>query len=890
MAKNKKPVVKDMKEIASLKASTPGALPGPAAPFDIDKASEGPQETIELDNEDVGLDDDSEFNVEENDDGSATITASDDDDGVSENMKDFDVNLATILDPNDLDELAERYLQLIEQDEESRKERDKQQADGFRRAGLGGPAPGGADFEGASRVTHPILSQSYVDFSAASIKELFPPQGPVRTHIVGKITDEKIEKANRKRDFMNHQLTQEIPEYRDELEILLTQLPAGGSQFMKVYWSKAMGRATVEFVPIDDFILPYNAKSYRKAQRKFHRLHRAQWEYDRDVEAGMYVDVEARPQPPGSMMDQTKSSQQTDKIEGKNAGDVVEDSEYEFFEGSVLESTFDDPLRPKGRDAPYIITIDSGSRKVLSLYRNWAEDDKKLEELKYIVKFGFIPWRGAYDIGLPHLIGDLSSAMTGALRALLDSAHIQNSATAIKLKGRPGGQTVSINPTQVGEIDAIGGDDIRKVMMPIQFNGPSPVLLQLLGYLTTAAESVVSTSDEKIADGGTNMPVGTTIALIEQGAKTYSSIHARLHHSQAECMEILHRINRDNLPAKTKYGSDDEDVISNKDFEGPMDIQPVSDPNIFSETQRFAQIQAVIALKTQFPGALNDGKILTRMLQLMKLPDYKDLLNTPPDPKPTNPVSENVMMAMGKPTMAFPEQDHLAHIQVHLDFLRHPMFGANPLIAKVLIPPMLEHVKQHMLFYYADLMRLQGRSELGEPIEKRAREDKTWQGDRDISEALAKASPITFKAIESTMQGIPPVLQKAQELMQKLMQPPPPSDPQTMVAMKELEQRSTEHQADTQLATRRLQLQGQKQATDQQNKATSQAAAANKTQMQIGATQENAQLEAQTEIQVQTMKDETEIDKTARNNATALDIAAMEGRDNRLTDGGSMGD
>jgi predicted RND superfamily exporter protein len=218
------------------------------------------------------------------------------------------------------------------------------------------------------------------------------------------------------------------------------------------------------------------------------------------------------------------------------------------------------------------------------------------------------------------------------------------------------------------------------------------------------------------------------------------------------------------------------------------------------------------------------------------------------------------------------------------------MFGSNPMIAKTFIPAVLEHVKQHMLFYYADLMRLQGREELGEPIEERARKDKTWQSDRDISEALAKASPITFKAIEHTMSGIPPVLQKAQELMQKLMTPPPPADPQSMVAMKELEQRAQEHQADSQLAEKRLELQGQKQQTDAQIKAANQQAAATKTQAQQSLTQTNAELEAQTEIQVQTMKDETEIDKTARNNATALDIAAMEGRNSHLTDGGSMGE
>lgn len=883
--------IKDMAGLASLKAQSPGAMQAPAAPFDVDKApsddAPGPTEAVELDEDDLGLTQ-TEPGVVENDDGTATVELDAQD--APEEESDFYANLAKTMAQDELDEIGQRYVKLIEVDIEARKKRDEQQEEGLKRAGLGGPAPGGADFEGASKVTHPVLAESYVDFAASTMKELFPSNGPVRTEILGQVTDEKLDKAQRKRDYMNFQLTREIPEYRGELESLLTQLPAGGSQFMKLYYSTQLKRAVVDFVPIDDFILPYSAKSYQRSQRKFHRMRKSEFEYGQDMEAGLYIDIHVSPMP-DSPMNTTKSSTLTAKIEGKDNNYATEDEEYVFYEGSVWD-TFTDSKRPKDRMCPYILTLDSDTGKVLSIYRNWdfekAGKQDKYEEQQYIVKFGFIPWRGAYDIGLPQLIGDLAASLTGALRALLDSAFIQNSQTLIKLKGRPGGESLSISPTQISEIDAVGGDDIRKVMMPLQFNGPSPVLLQLLGYLTSAAKGVVSTSEEKIADAGSQMPVGTAMALIEQGAKVFSAIHARMHDSQRQCLEILHRINRQHIQGKVKFGEDERDYVTQKDFQGPMDVNPVSDPNIFSETQRYAQMQAILSLAEKFPQALSVAKIISRFLQLMKVPDYKDLVNSPPTPKPTNPAAENVGMAMGKPSMPFPEQDHMAHIQVHCDFLKDPMFGMNPMAVKVIAPPMIEHIKQHLLFWYADLMRLEGQTQLGEPVEERAKRDKTWQSDRDISEALAKASGAALAALKQASAQVQPVLQAAMQLLEKVSQPPPPHDPQSLIAAQELQQRAKEHADDHALDQQRLQNTATKQQTDAQIREKSLMVALQKMMAMLQGKKDEVDTDAATTLEQSHIKARTDLIQTAEDNQTALEIASVRGSGSRMTDGSSM--
>ena len=605
------------------------------------------QETESIDVDPSTLSDVSPDTIDQGD-GTTIITM--DSDAAPVDGGGFYDNLADVLPEAELDGLALKYLDLIEQDLESRKGRDKQYAEGLKRTGISEPAPGGAQFEGASRVTHPLLAEAYIDFSASSIKELFPPNGPVRTKIDGKNNPQKIGRAERKAAFMNWQLTSEIRGYRSELERLLTQLPAGGTQFMKFYWSEDMGRIDVEFVPIDNFILPYNAKNFYDCQRKFHRMEVSALALDRKIESGAWHDW-SLPMSSGMNFNQSETSKQSDKIEGKSESGGFDDLDRVVYEGCVYEQ-----LDGDDKPCPYMITIDEDSRHVLAFYRNWEEDDKKCKELDWVVDYNFIPWRGAYGIGLPQIIGGLSDASTGALRALMDSSLISNSATALKLKGSPSGSNNPIEITQATEIDANGMDDIRKIAMPLPFPGPSPVLFQLLGFLVSEAKGVVGTAEEKISEASNNMPVGTALALIEQGAKVFSSIHARQHDSQRRGLEIIHRLNREHLPDRVQFGTDPEDYITRDDFEGIMDVHPVSDPNIFSETQRFAQTQAIIQMVTQLapvaPGVLqiiNLHALFKRSLEQMKYPYVDDVLPDAPISKPTDPCAENIALATGKP-------------------------------------------------------------------------------------------------------------------------------------------------------------------------------------------------------------------------------------------------
>lgn len=892
MAKKKKKILKNMSEISGPQGALAAQTPGPMPERHISGVGDIDDQPME-----VSLDDISDTpEMEEHEDGSATFYLDKQDAEPNVANAKWDDNLADHMSDQVLSDLAMKYMTLIEEAVEARKKRDDQYDEGLKRAGLGGPAPGGAEFEGASRVTHPVLAEAYVDFSASAMKELFPPNGPVRTQIIGEVTEKKLERARRKCDFMNWQLTKEIPEYRSELEVLLTQLPAGGSQFLKLYWSASLGRVVADFVGVDEFILPYNAKGFKRAPFKFHRMTKNEFDMNEDINAGLYRDVSVMV--PDANMDESSTATQSHKIEGKDFNwGANENGEFVLFEGTCYEDTFTDPKRPKDRQCPYIITLDEGSNKVLSIYRNWEEKDDKCEDIPYMVEFKFIPWRGAYGIGLPHLIGDLSAALTGTLRALLDSAHIQNAAAGIKLKGRPGGETVSASPTQISEIDAMAGDDIRKIYMPLQFNGPSPVLLQLLGFLQGAAKGVVSTSSEKIADAGNQMPVGTAMALIEQGAKVYSSIHARLHASQEEALTIVHRLNYKYMPKRIKFGEDDTDFVTREDFKGPLDVYPVSDPEIFSETQRYAQMQAIMAMAEKNPPAWKMNILYERMLKLMKVPDYKELLAQPPKPKPTNPAAENVQMAMGSATAVFPEQDHLAHLQVHLDFLKSPLFGMSLAIGIKLIPAMLEHLKQHMLFYYADCMRLEGRQNAnGKDLSIMAQEDKSWQNDRDISGHLAHASPVAMQATEAAFEGAKPIIQQAMEFMQK-NQPKPPHDPNIEVAYAELKQRAEEHKDDHAVETQRLQQAMKKMMGDQAIRVKALEGQMKKAADQLQSALNKINTESQTDLQTtlmnihgslqkEDMAGETKLQVTEDNNETALKVAKERG--SKMTDGGSM--
>lgn len=740
--------------------------------------------------------------VEELPDGSAIVRMEDDSKG-PEGEPDFYENLADVLDSYDLSKLAHKYVDLIEKDKEAREERDKQYEEGLRRTGLGHDAPGGAQFTGASKVVHPVMAEACVDFSARAIKELFPADGPVKTKIIGETTDEKVERAERKRDYMNWQLTEQIEEYRDEEEQLLTQLPLGGSQYMKIWYDDQKRRPCAEFVPIDNVYLPFAAVNFYTAGRVTEVQDITQETFEERVDSGLYIDIDivrASMEP-----EESKAEKANNKIEGrKSQADNVDGVRRVYHIYTWLN--LDDDNYSDSKRAPYILMIDDLTTEVVGLYRNWSDGDETMTKLDWLIEFKFIPWRGAYAIGLPHLIGGLSAALTGSLRALLDSAHITNAPTMLKLKGaKMSGQSLTIEPTQVSEIEGAPGiDDIRKIAMPLPFNQPSPVLLELLGWLTNAAKGVVTTSEEKIADITSNAPVGTTQALIEQGAAVFSAVHARLHDSQRRVLKVIARLNNWYLDEQVKGDMVEDLDVTKEDFARNSDIVPVSDPHIFAETQRYAQIQTLAARAQANPDLYNRLAVEKRILKQIRLPDINEVLPDPNDVKEMNPALENVAMTFGRHAGAFPRQDHLAHIQVHLDYLQDPMYGANPIMAPAFIPLCLEHLKQHLTLWYLNQVDSYSSAALNRPFNV-LKEQTLPQG---ADQLLAAVAQHVHKDTGETFKALPPIIQNAIAAIKQLSGQPP-TDPATQAfiqtSMAETQRRATKDQAEMQLEAAKLQ-------------------------------------------------------------------------------------
>ena len=738
--------------------------------------------------------------VEELEDGSAIVNL-EEYKGPSED-EDFYSNLAETVNLYDLEKISMRYLDLIKKDKEAREKRDKQYEEGIRRTGLGDDAPGGAMFFGASKVVHPVMAEACVDFAASAIKELFPPDGPTRTKILGESTPEKQDIAERKRDYMNWQLTEQIEEFKDETEQLLTQLPLGGSQFMKMWYDEKKKRPCAEFVPIDNILLPFASANFYTAQRVTEVQDITEWELKQRMDRGLYRDISfirATMEPT-----ETHSEKASNKIEGRKYQDSEDGLRRVYHIYTYLD--LEEDKRTKGETAPYVLMIDELDNEVLGLYRNWEEGDETFTKLDWLIEFKFIPWRGAYAIGLPHLIGGLSAALTGALRALLDTAHINNSATMLKLKGaKISGQSQQIEVTQVTEIEgAPGVDDVRKIAMPMPFNQPSPVLFQLLGWLDNAAKGVVSTSEEKIKDINANAPVGTTQALIEQGAKVFSSIHARLHDSQKRVLMVLGRINRWYLDEQKRGDLVAELPITREDFKRNSDIVPVSDPHIFSETQRMAQNQAVLQLMQTYPQSFDVNAVLQRVLKQMKVPGVNELMPNAPKAVEQDSANENAAMALGKPAFAYPRQDHLAHIQSHLNFALDPNLGSNNLIAPKFIPQVLEHIKQHMMLWYTSQM--QGYVTANPNLEFEKYEDSKFA--KEIDKIMAVASDHVKLDTQQVFAKVTPALQQLGQVMSQFA-PQPQVDPADQALLQaslaETQRRTARDQGDLQIAQQKLQ-------------------------------------------------------------------------------------
>lgn len=780
----------------------------------------------------------------------------------------FYQNLAATLSLASRQRITQDLMPKLEEDKRAREKRTKLYAEGIRRTGLSDDAPGGASFTGASKVVHPMITEASIDYEARVMKELWPVAGPVRSKIMGEVTADKQEVADRKAAHMNWQLTEQIKEARGVMETTLTQVPLGGSQFIRQWWDHRLQRPKWRFVAVDQVLLPANATDWASAHRRAFVETLSKLEVRERIDQGMYIDAML---PAPSMLDlqaDNPAAQQRRKVEGVDDPSMNLDEDREVYEvmtyiehddARLAELPEGSPEEP-GVPYPYLLSIDAATGEMLGMYRDWERDDPTREPIDHVFEFPFIPWVGGFGIGFPHIIGGLSAAATGALRALMDSAHISNVASGAVLKGAGvSGQTQMPQPGDLLEIEA-GGlavDDIRKLVMKFDFMQPSPVLFQLLGFVVDAAKSIVRTSlDDQPSDMPANMPVGTQMSRVEEGLTVFTAIHGRAHAALNRLLRGLHRLNRLYLPDVVKEKGPKGDIfIKRSDYEGPCDIQPTSDPTIYSDQQRFAQLNYIQQRAMAVPGMYKMREVELAGLRLIKWPDPEGLLVAAPEPHELNAVNENLAMALGQPVQVFPSQDHLAHLQVLLDFMANPVLGANPLIAPAFLPAALKHAAHHIAFFYVE----QAVATVEEAAQANPAElmSKDPEAKRAFDVLMASGSRLYNASVMETLQGMMPILGAALQQMQK-MAPPPPMDP-----------------AQAALAAAKAETE-RKGAADGQ-KAQADAVDASLKAKDIEQKGVIAGLKAQTDIQ-----------RTLIDSATAEHIAAMKGGNTRLTDGNSF--
>jgi len=765
-------------------------------------------------------DEEPQFNAVENDDGSATVMTAPPPDEVKEKHG-FYTNLATVLDSWMLSDAASDLIDLIEDDKKSRERRDKQQKDALERSGVAGPAPGGADFQGANKVTHPGLLSIAMDFAARATKELLPPGGPVKPEIEEPVTPPEMDRGNRIATHMNWQITKQMKEFESEIEQMLTQLPFGGSQYVKVWRDVGLGRNRIEFVAIDDMFLPFSASNFYTTPRKTHRQFLTTKEIEDRIKSGLYrdVDLDAEPQTP----EMSKSGELTLKVEGAEDTGENEDGLREVFE-CYVDWEFDEGT------APYIITIESYTKQVLAVYRNWLPSDERKQALDWIVDYRLLPWRGPVGIGFPQIFAGLPAAITGALRALLDSAHAQNAPATITQKGitSVSGRNSNPRPGENLTIQTKTGipvDDIRKAIIPMQFNGPSPVLLELLGLLKTEMSDVLKMTLDNISDSNQNTPVGTHLSRVEQGLIVYSSIHKRLHQGMARLFEILYRLNSQYLDDKKELKEAGKVLASRADYQGPPVISPISDPNIFSEFQRLTQTQAILQLKQQpLQVQWNDYEIAHRMLTQMKVPAIDTILTPPkkpPPPQNVNPVSEFSSLMLGQPVDVVPQQDHMDHLIMHFDQLISPIFCQNRMFAPVLLAKLLDHIRKHLGFIYPQIYLESAQQASNVPLQQAVADP----AEADlVSKVFVQASPIvggiiqkTFVAMATKRYGAPvtDLIAKAFDYLDTIAQLPAQNNPMIQIEQQTLQQKQQQDQQANLLKIQ--QMEQEKQIADERN-------------------------------------------------------------------------
>jgi hypothetical protein len=654
-----------------------------------------PQETAEIVPLEVEDNNDIPATFEVTDDGGVIVDFSENVEmEASEEISEWYGNLADTMEEGELDDIAQNVIDNYEADKDSRSEWESMFERGFDLLGLK-LEQGSEPFEGACTAVHPLLIESAVKFQSKASNELFPSKGPVKAQILGKTTAEKELQANRVENFMNYQLTEQMPEYFDEFERMLFHLPLIGSAFKKLYYDATIKRPKSEFIPIDQFYVSYYATDLSNADRYTHVIYRSPVELNKDIRAGIYNDVDLI-EP--SSNPTTSFSEKMDTIIGLSPA-YDHDPQYVLLEQHCYMDIEDD------ENLPYIVTVEKESRKVLSIRRNYKQNDVNKEKISHFVHYRFVPGFGFYGLGLIHFLGNLTMSATAAMRSLIDAGQFANLPGGFKAKGvRVVGDNEPISPGEFKEVEATGMD-LSKAIVSLPYKEPSSVLFQMLNFVTAAGQKFADSTEQVISDAASYGPVGTTMALLEASSKFFSAVHKRLHKSQKDEFRILARIDYDYLPNEYPYDVPFESrSIFKNDFDGRIDIVPVSDPNIPSNAHRIMLSNMVLQMAQQAPPGMFNMEVLNRtILNATNMPNVDEIIPPKIKPQPLDPVSDIMAATKGLPISAFPGQNHDAHIQVKMAYLQDPANGGNPIMQRI-SPVLQANIQEHSVMKYQEQM------------------------------------------------------------------------------------------------------------------------------------------------------------------------------------------
>jgi hypothetical protein len=607
----------------------------------------------------------------------------------------FGANLAEVIDEQDLGRLGSELYQDTQSYKDSRADWEKAYTQGLDLLGFKYESRT-EPFQGASSATHPVLAEAVTQFQAQAYKELLPPEGPVRTQVIGLETPAIQDQADRVSEFMNYQIMDIMKEYEPEFDQMLFYLPLSGSTFKKVYYDDTLGRAVSKFIQAQDIIVPYTANSIEDAEAVVHVIKISENELRKQQVSGFYRDIELVASDELTQDDDVKSKER--QLEGVTMSGQTEDV-FTLLECHVnldlegFEDMNPQTGEPTGIKLPYIVTIEEGSREVLSIRRNYLQNDPLKKKINYFVHFKFLPGFGFYGNGLIQMIGGLSRTATQALRQLLDAGTLSNLPAGFKQRGiRIRDDAQSIQPGEWRDVDAPGGN-LRDAFMTLPYKEPSQTLLQLMGVVVQAGQRFASIADMQVGDGNQQAAVGTTVALLERGSRTMSAIHKRIYASMKEEFRLLANVFKLYLPPEYPYevvGA--SRTIKQADFDDKVDIIPIADPNIFSQTQRISIAQTELQLAMANPGIHNMYEVYRNMYSALGVRDIDSILLKPDQPTPKDPALEHIDALAGKPFQAFPGQDHRAHITAHLNFMATNMARNAPVIMASLEKNCFEHI------------------------------------------------------------------------------------------------------------------------------------------------------------------------------------------------------